>query len=71
MKNETGIFAGLGCGMLLLVLALVLAIQAAVAYGAQYVLAAFGVTVGFWPCFVGVLVIGFLLRAGTSNGSSK
>ncbi len=55
-------------GLVALVIAIVLGVNALMAWGAQYVLAAFNIHVSFWVCFVAVLVLGGLLSRG---GSSK
>jgi hypothetical protein len=57
----------LGCGLIVFCLALALGMNALLAYGAQFVLAAFGLHVSFWVCFVAILVIGTLFNSASRS----
>ncbi len=45
-------------------------VNALIAWGAQWVLAAFDVHVGFWVCFVAVLVLSMVFGGATRGSKS-
>ncbi len=57
-------------GMVILVMALWFGLTSLLALGAQYVLGAFGVHVGFWVCFVALLVLSAIGRFFTRSDKS-
>jgi hypothetical protein len=56
-----------GCGAALI--AIFFGVNGLFALGIQYVLEAFGVNVGFWPCFVALLIFGTVTARFTKESS--